>query len=146
MSLELIDADGHRHDLRHPLREGSRLGHPVLQTQPFAASSGSVLAVSYDNGFWLKIPGDAKETNTATLMVPRGTASHWTVKYSKALLGPGSFNHRVHSRLELSALADPFTLAVQDDRCLVQRLLQPLAGDNKCLFQDDYPGTRVTTL
>jgi nickel transport protein len=109
VTLELIDANGHR-DLRHPLKEASRLGRPVLETQSFKAPANALLAVSYDNGFWLKIPGDMKETNVVSLMVPNGVSRHWTVKYSKILLGPGSFSGRVHSRLELSALEDPFTV------------------------------------
>ena len=110
VSLELVGSGG-KQDLRHPLTETARLGKPVLETQSFKSAAGAVLAVSYDNGFWLKIPGDKKETNTAVLMVPNGEAAHWTVKYSKILLGPGSFSTRVHSRLELSALEDPFSAA-----------------------------------
>jgi nickel transport protein len=83
----------------------------VLSTRPFSAPAGAVVAVSYDNGFWIKLPGDKLETNASKIMAPKGTAAHMTVKYGKLLLGAGGYRTVVGSRLELVALKDPFALA-----------------------------------
>lgn len=135
ISLRIISPGGET-DLRTGLSAAKRLDQPVLVTRPFHAPAGSVLAVSYDNGFWVKIPGDSKQTNTSTLMVPKGTESHWTVKYGKTLLGPGSWRRVLHTRLELIALKDPFKLPA-GGRLPVRLELdgRPLAGA-KVVFGD----------
>ncbi|MBS0419902.1 MAG: DUF4198 domain-containing protein [Proteobacteria bacterium] len=128
VSFDLVSAGG-RQDLRKDLKETQRLGKPVLETQSFPSTAGGVLSVAYDNGFWLKAPHDSNETNTSTLLVPDGTARHWTVKYGKTLLGPGSFENRVHCRLELVALQDPFKLAAGQKLTVRLELDgKPLAG------------------
>lgn len=109
VSLEIVTPRD-RSDLRTGLSASTRFGQPVLATRPFRAPAGSVLAVSYDSGFWVRIPGDSRDTNTSTLMVPNGTEGHWTVKYGKTLLGPGSWRRVLHTRLEFIALKDPFKL------------------------------------
>src|SRR5207302_1662880 len=87
VTLDLIDSGGTL-DLRRPLKPGQRLGQPVLETKPFPISAGSVLAISYDNGFWINAAANKTEINTTKLMVADGTSAHWTVKYGKLLLGP----------------------------------------------------------
>lgn len=109
VSLDLVTPTGSM-DLRHPLTAGQLMGKPVLKTRSFIAPAGSVLAVSYDNGFWMKLSDDPNETNTSKLMVAGGTSPHWTVKYGKLLLGPGSFGRTLGTRLEIVALRDPYTL------------------------------------
>lgn len=128
VSFDLVSAGG-RKDLRKALKEIQRLGKPVLETQDFSSAAGGVLSATYDNGFWLKAPNDANETNTSTLLVPNGTARHWTVKYGKVLLGPGAFENRVNCRLEIVALQDPFKLP-QGQKLTVRLELdgKPLAG------------------
>jgi uncharacterized GH25 family protein len=110
VALDLSGGSGMQ-DLRLSLTPAQLLDHPVLETKPFAAASGSVIAVTYDNGFWLTVPNDKKETNTSKLLAPKGTAAHWTVKYGKILLGAGSFSRVLHTRIELVPLKDPYTLA-----------------------------------
>ncbi len=110
VSLDLVTPGGST-DLRHPLTAGELNGKPVLTTRPFSAPVGSVLAVSYDNGFWMQLGKDKNETNTSKLMVPDGASPHWTVKFSKLLLGPGSFNRVLGMRLEIVPLKDPYTLS-----------------------------------
>ncbi|MCA1652801.1 MAG: DUF4198 domain-containing protein [Sphingomicrobium sp.] len=109
VSLEVVTPTGST-DLRDPLIASELKRKPVLKTRPFSAPAGSVLAVSYDNGFWMQLGKDKHEINTSKLMVPDGTSPHWTVKYSKLLLGRGSFNHTLGMRLEIIALKDPYAL------------------------------------
>src|SRR5262245_28466262 len=109
VSLELVGASGVQ-DLRGTLAPTQLSGHPILETQPVSGSAGALLAVVYDNGFWLTNPGDKKETNTIKLLAPKGTATHWTVKYGKTLLGAGSYGKVLHSRIEIVPLKDPYTL------------------------------------
>lgn len=78
-------------------------------TSPFSAPSDSVVAASYDNGFWVTAPGDRLERNASALLIPNGTGKHWTVKYAKLLLGPGSYSKVLSARLELVAMKDPFS-------------------------------------
>lgn len=111
VTLDLVTASGST-DLRRPMTEGQRLGAPIMETAPFKAAPDAVIAVSYDNGFWLTRPNDQKETNTSPLMEPKGLDPHWTVKYGKTLLGPGSSAQMTHARGEFVLLKDPYTLAV----------------------------------
>jgi uncharacterized GH25 family protein len=109
VALELVSSGG-RSDLRHPLTAGTANGHPAWISAPFEAPRSGVLAVAYDNGFWLQLPGDKGETNASKLMAPNGTAAHMTVKYGKMLLGPGAYSTVLGERLELVALQDPYAL------------------------------------
>jgi uncharacterized GH25 family protein len=111
--MDAITPSGVIH-LRRPLKATTRLGHPVIETPPFSIQPGSVIAISYDNGFWERMPGDKGQTNTTELMVPGGTDPHWTVKYSKMLYGAGAYKQVLHQRMELTALKDPFTLKKGD--------------------------------
>lgn len=103
-------SDAAPRDLRAGIVKGTDHGHPVLATKPFDAPANAVLAVSYDNGFWSKLPGETRETNTSSLMVPGVKEAHWTVKFGKRLLGPGAFARRTDARLELVPLEDPYTI------------------------------------
>lgn len=128
VTLDLVTAAGAT-DLRKPLNAGDRKGAPVYETGAFAPVVGGVLAVSYDNGFWLTRPNDQKETNTSTLMEPKGLDPHWTVKYGKMLLGPGSSGQLANQRGEFVVMKDPFKLKVGEK--LPVRLVidgKPVAG------------------
>jgi uncharacterized GH25 family protein len=109
VTMDAIGPSGVTH-LRSPLKATTRLGQPVIETPPFAIEPGTVIAIAYDNGFWVRIPGDRGQTNTTVLMAPGGTEAHWTVKYTKLLYGPGAYSKVLNQRLELTALKDPFTL------------------------------------
>lgn len=111
VSLDLVTPSGVT-DLRKPLTPGERLGQPVLATKEFAAPAGAIITVSYDNGFWLTRPNDQKETNTSPLMEPKGLDPHWTVKYGKYLVGPGSAATEAKSRGEFLVLKDPYKLKI----------------------------------
>lgn len=108
-TLDLITPSG-KTDLRSPQLTASKaFGHPILMTKPFSAPSDSVVTASYDNGFWVAAPGDKQERNVSALLIPNGTGKHWTIKYAKLLLGPGSYTKILGVRLELVAMKDPFT-------------------------------------
>lgn len=113
VSLDLLDGTT-RHDLRDDLVKDGDHGRPMLVTRRFTAPRDGVLAAVYDNGFWMKQPGDTRETNATILILPAlmrpdVTVEHWwTTKSGKHLLGAGAFRHKSGSRLELVPLADPF--------------------------------------
>jgi uncharacterized GH25 family protein len=108
VSLTLISDSG-KTDLRATkLQPSVANGYPILLTKPIEAEPGSVVEASYDNGFFIVIPGDKSTTNTSPLMVPNGTGKKWIAKYSKLLLGPESYKKVLGARLELVALKDPF--------------------------------------
>jgi uncharacterized GH25 family protein len=110
VALEVIGA-GPRTDIRGDLPAGQRGGHPVRTSKAFRPEPGSVVAVTYDNGFWLTLPGDSSETNTNKVLAPAGTNPHGTVKYGKLLLGRGASGKVVGARLELVLLQDPYAAA-----------------------------------
>jgi uncharacterized GH25 family protein len=108
-TVDLITPSG-RTDLRRPQPKADKaFDHPILVTGPFSAPNGSVVIASYDNGFWVTAPGDRLERNASALLIPNGTGKHWTVKYAKLLLGPGSYTKILGVRLELVAMKDPFS-------------------------------------
>lgn len=128
VTIDLVTA-GKATDLRKALAVADRKGAPVYETAAFTATAGGVVTVSYDNGFWLTRPNDQKETNTSLLMEPKGLDPHWTVKYGKMLLGPGSSEQVVQARGELIALKDPFKLKV-GEKLPVKLVIdgKPIAG------------------
>lgn len=99
-------------DLRKTLSPATAHSFPVLETGVLPASTGGIISVSYDNGFWVTRPGDQKETNTSPLMEPKAIEPHWTVKYGKHLIGPGSYSVPAKARGEFSVTQDPFKLGV----------------------------------
>lgn len=112
VSLDLLE-NAKRHDLRDDLAKDVDHGRPMWVTKRFDAPRDGVIAAVYDNGFWMKQPGDTRETNATILMLPGVTAEHWwTTKSGKRLLGAGAFRHKTGSRLELVPLADPFAVPV----------------------------------
>lgn len=109
VSFDLVTPAG-RQDLRGLLGEATSHGHPVLKTVATNLDPHGILAVTYDNGFWVRFPHDKLETNTSRLLAPSGVDQHWTVKWGKTLLGPGTNRIVLHTRLELVALEDPFAI------------------------------------
>jgi uncharacterized GH25 family protein len=128
VTFDLVGPAG-KTDLRSLLEPSSSHGHPVLSTKPFATTPDAVVAISYDNGFWVTIPGDDSETNTNPLIIPDGQGAHWTFKWGKLLLGPGAYRQKLGARLELVAMSDPFK-ARPGTTLPVQLLLngKPFAG------------------
>ncbi len=109
VSLEL-QSPAEKIDLSTSLTEGLVDGHPVYKTTAFSAPKGSVLALAYDNGYWIRPDAKGRWANTSKLLMPAGVESHWAVKWGKTLLGPGAYTVVVHSRLEITALKDPYSI------------------------------------
>ncbi|HTK36501.1 MAG TPA: DUF4198 domain-containing protein [Caulobacteraceae bacterium] len=109
VSLELITPAG-RTNLKRPLTQTTGAS-PALVSKPFAPPPpASVLAVTFDNGFWSVDPSDSVEPNTSKLLIPNPKESWWVPKFGKTLLGPGAYQVRTQALLELVPLADPYTL------------------------------------
>jgi uncharacterized GH25 family protein len=128
VTLELVSA-GKRVNLRRPLEAQQRLGKPVFETKAFAAPAGSLLAVTYDNGFWVANPDDKIESNSTKLLVPNGTGSWWVPKFGKDLLGPGAYQQVIHTLLEVIPLEDPFQVPMGGKLPVrIEHEGKPLAG------------------
>ncbi len=100
----------------------------VAETTPFQDDGRTLLAVRYDNGYWIK---DADGYRNATNReVPDALESLWSVKFGKALTGPGApWGKILGHELEIVPLSDPLT--VKPGQTLRLRVLfrgKPLAG------------------
>lgn len=130
VTLRLIGPSGSTNLLR-PLKANARFGKPVLETKAFSAPRGSLLTVTYDNGFWIVNPDDKdkKEINSNKLLVSSDKGSWWVPKFGKTLLGPGAFQVAVHTRLEILAVQDPFVAPIGGKLPVrVEYQGKPLAG------------------
>jgi nickel transport protein len=64
-------------------------GASVIVSQPFADNGRTLLAVRYDNGYWVKIT-DKLFRNASKRFVPDAMDSLWSAKFAKALTGEGA--------------------------------------------------------
>jgi nickel transport protein len=112
VSLEVIGPSGQKTSLKRPLKPVAT-GALGLETGPLNASEGSIVAVTYDNGYFAVDPADKVESNTSKLLMPTGKDSVWVPKFGKTLLGPGSYRVRTHTLLELVPVNDPYTASVK---------------------------------
>lgn len=100
----------------------------VVETEPFADNGHTLLAVRYDNGYWIKTADGYR--NATNREVPDALETLWSVKFGKALTGPGAPWDRVLGHeLEIVPLSDP--LSVGPGQSLKLRVLfrgKPLAG------------------
>lgn len=113
VSLELVGPE-QTLNLRRPLEPNNASGKPALHTKSFAVPAGALLAVTYDNGFWIVNPDDKIESNSTKLLVASDKGSWWVPKFGKALLSPGAFTKLQHTPLEVVPVKDPYTLKVGD--------------------------------
>jgi len=109
-----------------PRRAG---GAPVAASRPFADDGHALLAVRYDNGYWVKIADDLYR-NASRRLVPDAADSLWSVKFAKAVTGPGApWSTVLGHELEIVPLSDPATAKPGDSlRLRVLFRGQPLAG------------------
>jgi nickel transport protein len=103
-----ITADG-----RHPLIKGlttTRDGQWfVVETTPFGDDGHTLLAVRYDNGYWIKTADGYR--NATKREVPDGLDGLWSMKFGKALTGAGApWDKVLGHELEIIPLADPLTV------------------------------------
>lgn len=127
VNLEVISAAG-KISLKRPLTPAKK-GPPGLESKPFTAPAGSILSVTFDNGFYAVSPDDGVETNTNKMLVPNPKESWWVPKFGKTLLGRGAYAVRSATLMELVPLVDPYTLAVGKTLAVrVELKGRPLAG------------------
>lgn len=106
LEMSARTSDGASIDLSPPLRAGEHV--PTAVDAIPLRTGNAVLSATYDNGFWTQT-ADGAFRNAAKPMVPGGRASQWSVKYAKALTGPGApWNAKVGHTLEIVPLSDPF--------------------------------------
>ena len=101
----------------------------IVESRGFNDCGHSLVAVSYDNGFWVKAPGGSYR-NATTRSVPDAQDSLWSVKFAKAVTGPGAPWGTVMGTLfEVVPLSDP-AAAKPGDSLRVRVLFQgkPLAS------------------
>lgn len=100
----------------------------VVETRPFHDDGHTLLAVRYDNGYWIKTADGYR--NATKREVPDALDSLWSMKFGKALTGPGAPWAKVLGHdLEIVPLSDPFTVGVgQTLRVRVLFRGKPLAG------------------
>ncbi|NVO15259.1 MAG: DUF4198 domain-containing protein [Rhodoplanes sp.] len=92
-------------------------------------SGDALLAARYDNGFWVETP-DGTWRNSSRLVYQDAKAALWSIKFAKALVGPGApWRTVLGHELEIVPLADPAALTV-GSRLPVRVLFRgkPLAG------------------
>jgi nickel transport protein len=101
----------------------------VVETRPFADDGHLLLAIRYDNGYWVKTK-DGLYRNATKRLVPDAAESLWSSKFAKTVTGPGSPWQTVLGHdLELVPLSDPAEVA--PGQSLKLRVLfhgKPLAG------------------
>ncbi|MGO9867585.1 MAG: DUF4198 domain-containing protein, partial [Rhodomicrobium sp.] len=118
---------------RLPLTEG--LTHVqsskaiVVVSRGFNDQGHSLVAVNYENGFWVKTPS-GHYRNATRRSVPDALDSIWSVKFAKAVTGPGApWGTVMGTELEIVPLGDP-AAAKSGDSLAVRVLFEgsPLAG------------------
>lgn len=125
--LEVVSPGGAKINLKRPLSATLPGRPPALETKPFTAPAGSILAVTLDNGFYAVDPVDKVESNTSKLLIANPTESWWVPKFGKTLLGKDSWKIRTNTLIELVPLSDPYA----GDKTLKVRLDvhgKPMAG------------------
>ncbi len=100
----------------------------VVETTPFRDDGHTLLAVRYDNGYWIKTADGYR--NATNREVPDAPESLWSVKFGKALTGPGApWDKVLGHELEIVPLSDPPTVkAGQKLRLRVLFRGKPLVG------------------
>lgn len=129
---KIIDIFAMTSDRQQSLINGLSFGREgpwfVVETKPFHDDGHTLLAVRYDNGYWIKTPDGYR--NATNREVPSALDSLWSMKFGKALTGPGAPWAKVLGHdLEIVPLSDPFTVGV--GQILRVRVLfhgKPLAG------------------
>jgi nickel transport protein len=118
-----------RVDLMGGLTHKQTPGAIVVESRAFNDRRHSLVAVSYDNGYWLKLPSGSYR-NATIRSVPDAQDSLWSVKFAKAVTGRGApWETVLGTLLELVPLSDP-AAAKPGDSLRVRVLFQgkPLAN------------------
>ena len=104
-----------------------RDGVLVVQSEPFADDGHILLAVRYDNGYWIKTVGGLYRNATRRL-APDAVDSVWSSKFAKALTGPGAPWQTVLGHdFEIVPLSDPATIKPRRDTAAPRTVSRPAA-------------------
>lgn len=101
----------------------------IVESRGFNDRGHSLVAVSYDNGYWVKAPSGSYR-NATIRSVPEAQDSLWSVKFAKAITGAGApWGTVLGTLLEAVPLSDP-AAAKPGDSLRVRVLFQgkPLAN------------------
>ena len=113
MDLTAVAPSGIAESVRNrPLREGL-----LLRATDVPTALAPVFAARYDNGVWVRLP-DGSYRNARPAQMPEAVDSLSSLKYAKALAGPGhpasAYTRPLGHVLELVPVTDPFVLAPGD--------------------------------
>jgi nickel transport protein len=125
----------------------------VVETKPSQDDGHTLIAVRYDNGYWIKTADGYR--NATNREAPDALESLWSVKFGKALTGSGAPCDKVLGHeLEIVPFSDPLT--VKPGQKLRLRVLfrgRPLAGGEvergdglTVVPEADIPASRPTVM
>lgn len=128
LDLVAITGEG-RVSLLAGLAPGYAEGALIARSRPIADNGRMLLAVRYDNGYWVKI-ADNVYRNVSKRMAPEAIDSLWSAKFAKAATGPGApWDTVLGHDLEIVPMADPVAARVGESlRIRVLFRGKPLAG------------------
>lgn len=116
----------------------------VLTAALPAGADGALVSAAYDNGFWVRLR-EGGERNADRRSVPDAQRSQWSMKFAKAVIGPGAPWERVLGQtLEIVPLEAPGAAA----GAIRVRVLfegRAVAGAEVVATSGEAPETRVTT-
>lgn len=96
-----------RSSLLDGLSAASENGVQIARTKPFDDAGHTLLAVRYDNGFWIKT-ADGLYRNATRRLMPDAAESFWSGKFAKAITGADApWQEVLGHDLELVPLSDP---------------------------------------
>ena len=100
----------------------------VVETKPFHDDGHTLLAVRYDNGYWIRTADGYR--NATKRELPDALDSLWSMKFGKALTGPGApWGKVLGHELEIVPLSDPVMVTLgQTMRVRVLFRGKPLVG------------------
>jgi uncharacterized GH25 family protein len=128
LNLDAIRSDG-RTSLLNGLSAAQEHGIFVVESEKFADDGHVLLAASYDNGYWVKLPSGLYR-NVTRRFAPDAVEALWSSKFAKTITGAASPRQTVVGHdIEIIPLTDP--VATKPGENLKVRVLfhgKPLAG------------------
>ena len=128
LSLDAIRSDG-RTSLLKGLNATQEHGIFVVESEKFADDGHMLLAASYDNGYWVKLPSGLYR-NVTRRFAPDAVEALWSSKFAKTITGAGApWQTVVGHDIEIVPLTDP--VGTKPGESLKVRVLfhgKPLAG------------------
>ena len=106
LDLTAIKSDG-KTSLLKGLSAKEERGIFVVESEKFADDGHVLLAASYDNGYWVKLPSGLYR-NVTRRFAPDAMEALWSSKFAKTITGAGApWQTVVGHEIEIVPLADP---------------------------------------